>query len=84
MRSLFGRLHRDEDGHGAVLLPNLGGALGAILLTVGAAANEDGLTIAGGIVLAAAIVLSGVARHILIDYEIYARLDSGDGSADGD
>ena len=64
-----------EDGH-AITLPGvfLGGA-GAVLLAIGAANNNDILTIIGGIVLAIGLLASSLLAHIGVEYGIFHRLD---------
>ena len=67
-------LHREE-GHSITLPGTLAGMVGAVLLAVGAVNNQDVLTIIGGVVLAGGLLASHVLQHIVVDYEIYGRLD---------
>jgi len=46
------------------------------VLGFGAAGDSDIATWGGGIVLGVGIFLAGVARHRIIDYDIYARLEA--------
>ena len=74
----FVRIRDEERGHLEVGGPSLIGAVGAILLAIGAAGGTDWLTIAGGVVLAVGIFLAGLARHRFIDYDVWRRLDKLD------
>lgn len=69
------RLHEEEDGHVEVGVPALVAAVGAILLTIGAAGDTDVLTWIGGIVLAVGLFVAALARHRFIDYTTWERLD---------
>lgn len=62
-----------EEGHAIPLVGALVGAAGVILLGIGAANDNDGLAIAGGIVAAVGIVGYDLLRHIFIDYEFFRR-----------
>jgi len=77
------RLHRDERGHAALGVADLAAAAGAVLLAAGAAANEDVITIIGGIVLALGVFGSGIMRHTQIDYDLWRRLARLEGKNDG-
>ncbi len=50
------RIRDDESGHVTVGVPSLTGAIGAILLAVGAAGDTDWPTITGGIILGLGLV----------------------------
>jgi len=68
-----------EDGH-AGTLPGIGvGAAGAILLGIGAAADQGWLAIVGGIVLAVGLVAAPVMNHMLVEYGIFGRLEELEG-----
>ena len=69
------RLHHEEEGHAEVGVPALVGAIGAILLTIGAAGDTDVLIWIGGIVLAVGLFVAALARHRFIDYTTWERLD---------
>jgi hypothetical protein len=69
------RLHEDEQGHVEVGVPSLLAAVGAIMLAIGAAGGTDWLTYVGGIILGLGIFVTGLARHRLIDYDVWERLD---------
>ena len=68
-------LHHGEEGHGLPLIGTLAGAVGAILLAVGAANGTGALAIAGGIVLAVSLTATAVLNHVGVEYDIYRRLD---------
>jgi hypothetical protein len=70
------RFNDDERGHLEAGGPSLLGAIGAIMLGIGAAGDTDWVPIAGGVILGIAIMAAGVARHRGIDYGIYARLET--------
>jgi hypothetical protein len=68
-----------EEGHGMTLPPLLGAAAGAIVLAIGAA-NDSGVTaIVGGIVLAVGIVAASVTFHMVVDWELYERIEKLEG-----
>jgi hypothetical protein len=55
-------------------------AVGAVLLGIGAAADDMGwLAITGGIVLAVGIVAEGLLAHMQVDYDIFGRLEKLEG-----
>ncbi len=72
-------LLNSEEGHGITLPATLAGMAGAILLVVGVVNNQDVLTIIGGVVLAVGLLASSMAQHMLIEYDIYDRLDKLEG-----
>jgi hypothetical protein len=75
MRSLVEMLN-DERGHAGPLPGMLLAAVGAVVLGIGAASDDLGwLAIVGGIVLAAGIIAAFLMNHVLVEYDIYARLD---------
>jgi hypothetical protein len=64
-----------EDGHGTPLIGAMLGAVGAIVLAIGAARDTGILTIAGGVVLAVGLVATLVIQHMAVEYGILDRLD---------
>ncbi len=64
---------RGEEGHAGPLPGALVAAVGAVVLGIGAANDTGWLAITGGIVLAVASML---LNHMMVEYDIYARLDS--------
>lgn len=70
---------RGEDGHAGPLPGMLAAAAGAVLLGIAAAAGLGWLDIVGGIVLAVGIVASFLMNHVMVEYDIYARLESLEG-----
>ncbi len=70
------RVRNGEDGHGATLASPVVAAVGAILLGIGAAADDMGwLAVAGGIVLAVGLIALMVINHGTVEKGIYGRLD---------
>lgn len=65
-----------ENGHAGPLPGALIGAVGAIALGIGAAADTGWLAIVGGAVLAVGIFAALVLNHVTVEYDIYARLES--------
>jgi hypothetical protein len=72
-------LAKGEEGHAVAGLGTLIGAVGAILLTIGAAGDTDWLVWVGGIVLAVGILAAGILHHQSVDYDMYARLEKLEG-----
>lgn len=62
-----------EEGHAVPLVGAIVGGVGVVLLGFGAANDNDGLAIAGGIVAAVGIIGYDLLRHIFIDYEFFRR-----------
>lgn len=72
-------LLNSEEGHAITLPGVLAGMVGAILLAVGAAINQDVLTIIGGVVLAVGLLAWSLLQHTGIEYGIYDRIDKMEG-----
>ncbi|MDA1004454.1 MAG: hypothetical protein O3B31_14105 [Chloroflexi bacterium] len=51
------------------------GAVGAIVLAVGATGDNDTLVWIGGVVVALAFLNSGFIEHTKMDYPLYRRVD---------
>jgi hypothetical protein len=64
-----------ESGHAAPLAGALIGAVGAVLLAIGAANDSGALAITGGIVLAVGLLATLLLNHTAVEYEFYRRLD---------
>jgi len=60
-------------------LPVLGAVAGAIVLAIGAVNDSSVTTIVGGILLAVGILAGSLAGHVVVDYDIYARLEKLEG-----
>jgi len=73
MRSLVSRIHREEDGHVPTSLASLVAGAGPVLLAIGAAGDNDTLTIIGGIVAGVGIFAYALAQHLTIDWELFRR-----------
>jgi hypothetical protein len=70
------RVQKSEDGHGGTLAAPVIGAVGAVLLGIGAAGDDMGwLAVTGGIVLAVGLVALMVINHGTIEKGMYGRLD---------
>lgn len=75
-RAALRRFHEDERGHAGPLLTWVAGAIGAIVLTIGAVADLDAIVIVGGALVAVGFVGAGMLTHVGLDYGMLARLDA--------
>jgi hypothetical protein len=66
---------RGEDGHAFPAMGALVGAVGAILLGIGAAGDTGWLSVTGGIVLAVGVLAASVVNHMTVEYDIFGRLE---------
>ncbi len=64
-----------EEGHGMPLIGAVIGAVGAVVLAIGAANDTGALSIVGGIVLAVGLLATLVIQHMAVEYGIFDRLD---------
>lgn len=64
-----------EDGHATTLIGPLAGAVGGVLLGIGAANDNDGLAIGGGIVLGVGLLAGSILHHMVMDWEMYRRTE---------
>jgi len=71
-----------EEGHALAGVASLVGAVGAIVLAIGATGTNDAVTIIGGIVLAAGVLAAGLLEHTTVDWNIFARLEKLEGKKD--
>ncbi len=62
-----------EEGHAPTLIGPLIGAIGAVLLGIGAAKDNGTLDVIGGIVLGVGLIAASVIQHMVIDYEMFRR-----------
>lgn len=69
------RVRKGEEGHAGTLPGMAVAAAGAIALGIGAANDTGWLAIVGGVVLGVGIIGLSVLSHMMIEYDIYARLD---------
>lgn len=60
-------------------LPVLGAMVGAIVLAIGAANDSGVTTIIGGIVLAVGILAASLGEHMVVDYDLYGRIEKLEG-----
>ena len=75
VRFVLQNIHASEDGHAEPVVGALIGAVGAILLAIGAANDSGVLAIIGGIVLALGLMATVVINHMTVEYGIFGRLD---------
>ncbi len=66
---------RAEDGHATTLIGPLAGAVGGVLLGIGAANDNDGLAIGGGIVLGVGLLAGSILHHMVMDWEMFRRTE---------
>jgi hypothetical protein len=66
---------RGEEGHAAPALLSLVGGAGAVALGIGVAVDSDVLAVVGGVGAAVGIFLGALATHLVIDYDMYRRLE---------
>ena len=71
----MGTALNEEVGHATPLVGVLPAAAGAVLLAIGAANDTGWLAVTGGIVLAVALVVTALANHMGVEYDIYDRLN---------
>jgi tetrahydromethanopterin S-methyltransferase subunit D len=69
-------IEHGEEGHGMPLIGTLIGAVGAILLAIGAANDTGALAIVGGIVLAVGLFATLVIQHMTVEWGIFGRLEN--------
>ncbi|MGE3074592.1 MAG: hypothetical protein AB7N24_00570 [Dehalococcoidia bacterium] len=75
LKGLAETIHRSEEGHAVPALASLLGAVGAILLGIGAANDSGALAVVGGILAAIGILAGPVLEHVVVDYNIFDRLE---------
>jgi hypothetical protein len=77
LQAITASLIRDEQGHAGPLPAIVVSAAGAVILGIGAAADDMGwLAVVGGVVLAVGIVGMTLLNHMMVEYDIFARLDT--------
>lgn len=72
----IGFVHRNEEGHAMPAVASFVGAVGAILLGIGAANDSDGLAIAGGILAGVGFLAGAILEHMNVDYNVFRRLEN--------
>jgi hypothetical protein len=68
-------IHEDESGHAIPAVAALAGAIGAILLGIGAANDSGALAIAGGVIAGAGFLGAALLEHVTVDYGLYERIE---------
>ncbi len=68
-------IHAGEEGHAIPGVAALAGAVGAILLGIGAANDSGALAIAGGIVAGVGFLAASLLEHVTVDYGLYDRIE---------
>ena len=69
------QLERSEEGHAAPFFLSILAAAGAIALGIGAAEDSSIVAIIGGVVLGVGVVAALLVNHMVVDYDIFRRLD---------
>jgi drug/metabolite transporter superfamily protein YnfA len=69
------RIRKDEQGHAMLLPGSIIAAVGAVLLGIGAANDTGMLAVIGGIVIAVGLIADALLQHMIVDYDVYARLE---------
>ena len=75
LKSLLTNIHNSEEGHISAAVGGIVGALGVVLLGIGAANDTGWLAVAGGIVAAVGLLAGHVYGHMEIDYATWRRLE---------
>ena len=68
-------VHANEEGHAVPAVASLAGAIGAILLGIGAANDSGGLAIAGGVIAGVGFLAGAILEHMKVDYDLYRRIE---------
>ena len=76
VRTIIRSANENEDGHVRQLPGALVAAAGAILLGIGAANDTGWMAVVGGITAGVGILAGVAMHHIMVDYEIFRRLDN--------
>jgi len=79
LRTIIAGLMTGEEGHAGTLPGTLAGVVGAVILGIGAANDTGWLAITGGIVLAIGVLGGSLLHHMVIDYDVFSRLDNLEG-----
>jgi hypothetical protein len=68
-----------EDGHALPALAALAGGIGGVVLGIGAANDSGVIAVIGGIVLGVGVLAASVLDHMMVEYNIFARLEKLEG-----
>jgi hypothetical protein len=79
IRAILRRIHEDESGHAVPAMLSLVAGAGGVAVGIGAASDSDVVAIVGGIALGVGVLGAGIAEHMVVDYEVYARLEKLEG-----
>ena len=69
-------IRHGEEGHGRTLPGMLLAAAAAVVLGIGAGIDNDWMACIGGIVLGVGLLVMMVQHHMVVDYDIYRRLEA--------
>ena len=69
------RVRKGEAGHAGPLPGGVIALVGAVALGIGAANDTSWLAIVGGIVLGVGVLAGMILNHMMVEYDIYARLE---------
>ena len=69
------QLERSEEGHATPFFLSILAAAGAIALGIGAAEDSSIVAIIGGVVLGVGVVAALLVNHMVVDYDIFRRLN---------
>lgn len=75
LRVIVATAHEGEEGHALPGVAALAGAVGAILLGIGAANDSGALALTGGIVAGVGFLAASLLEHVKVDYDLYGRLE---------
>jgi hypothetical protein len=76
LTKILNMIRRGEEGHAEMLPGIVGAAAGAVMLGVGATADNAWLACGGGTLLAVGIVAMMLLNHMIVEWGILARLDA--------
>ncbi|HJP40812.1 MAG TPA: hypothetical protein QGF35_03810 [Dehalococcoidia bacterium] len=75
MNNYFKKIRDSEEGHVSAAVGGVVGAIGTVLLGIGAAADTGWLAVVGGIVAAVGLLAGHLYGHLEIDYTTWRRID---------
>ena len=75
LRAVLRHAHQSEEGHALPGAAALAGAVGAILLGIGAANDTGWLAVGGGVVAGVGFLAASLLEHTNVDYDLYGRIE---------